>query len=118
VVNTDLGSVTFDSAPALAMEIRTAGPFVEGAKPPSEEKNARAMISPDFLGIGLDQFCLISLKLKDQFAAKAKAEGAVPAASQKPVLSESELRSFAGCLPATSPGSNSRCWPLVIGHFA
>jgi hypothetical protein len=98
----------FAAGQSLALDIRTAGPFAAGTKPSSDERRARAFISPDFLGIGLDETCRAKIKLHGMNSAEspslATGSAAAPVASSaspKPVtLSEEQERAILGCMPA------------------
>jgi len=107
----------FGAGVPLALDIRTVGPFVEGKDAPDAEKNTRAFVSPDFLGLGLDRNC--------ESIVRWSAEQALTKAGHSPpptALSEDEERVFFGALPAlatffqgvqNTPGLREILWEIT-----
>ncbi len=112
----------FGSGAVLALDIRTVGPFIEGQNAPANEKQSRAFIGPDLLGMGLDGSCRAMLKLN---AAVALAKTATPASAGSPapiILSEEDEREYLGCFPAllaffqsvqATPGLREILWEIT-----
>ena len=109
--------VRFSASRSVALEVRTTGPFSAApprAAPPTS--HARALISPDFLGLGLDQSCRAwSRFLKDG--------GGGPKAKPMPAdISPETLRALLGCFQALgeffevvqrTPGMHEILWAVV-----
>ena len=118
--NTSGRKYEFGSGRVLALDIRTAGPFLEGQNPPETEKYGRTFISPDLLGMGLDGSCRAILKYT---AAQAAASPAGAAGGAAPiVLSEEEERAAMGFVPAliaffqgvqATPGLREILWEIA-----
>ncbi len=70
----------------LAIDIRTVGPFVDGQITPVTEKQGRAFIGPDLLGLGLDRTCRTTVRQIAEKASATRANGS-PNAEQDPVVS-------------------------------
>ena len=89
----------FSADATTPLNIRVAGPFADGRKPPAAEVRARAPISPDFLGLGLDSFCRVFIELKRANPASFADPGSKPA-GPPPVIADGDLRTVAGGVPA------------------
>ena len=106
----------FSNSHRLALDIQTTGPFF-AAHPTKEPATtpARTMISPDLLGLGLDQSCRAWMKLFSTF----------PGGSPKdkpPALSPEEQRVLFGFFPALiafseatekTPGLRDILWEIA-----
>lgn len=86
----------FGSGAKLAIDIRTAGPFVYGQNADVTEKQGRAYIGPDLLGLGLDRFCSTSIKQATEQASAARAKGTPNAKQDQVIPSEAEEREAYG----------------------
>lgn len=106
----------FDTDANTALEVRTAGPFAGGPAPPGEERRARAMVSQDFLRLGLDRSCAALLR---RDAARKNVPKGVGTA---PRLSDDEVRALVGIFPAlfmfvqeiqSTPGVEDILWSIM-----
>lgn len=88
------GEFRFSNLHRLAVNIRTVGPFSAGhsTRPPPTQV-ARMLISPDLLGLGLDESCRIMIN----FLAQHRGQ---PAQDWGAALSHDELRTLIGFAPA------------------
>jgi hypothetical protein len=87
----------YSSEATTALEITTIGPFEVGRQAPETERHARAFVSPEFLGLGLDAACRLSLRMHEGTEA---APSGGPAAKPPMPLSESDERTLFGTAPA------------------
>jgi hypothetical protein len=106
----------FSNSHRLALDIQTTGPF-SSAHPGDvpATKPARTMISPDLLGLGLDQSCRASIKWFRNFTGAAPKE-------KPPAPSLEEQRVLIGFFPALmaffegvekTPGLRDILWDIV-----
>ena len=106
----------FSNAHRVALDIQTTGPFSSshpGNAPAT--KPARTMISPDLLGLGLDQSCRASIKWFRNSTGVAPKE-------KPPAPSPEEQRALVGFFPALmaffeavekTPGLRDILWDIV-----
>ncbi len=113
----------FSGGDPLALDIRVAGPFVPGKKPPTEEKTARTLVPPNFLALGLDEACGVLVAVLPP-PGKTGATPSSPAAApaSPPVLSARQERVVGGMFPAlitffnaaqTTPGIREIMWNVL-----
>jgi len=106
----------FSNSHRLALDIQTTGPFF--ASDPTKEPAttpARAMISPDLLGLGLDQSCRAWMKV-------FRANSGVPPKEKPPAPPPGDQRVLVGFFPALmafaeaiekTPGLREILWDIV-----
>jgi hypothetical protein len=86
----------YGSGAKLAIDIRTVGPFDYGQNAVVTEKQGRAYIGPDLLGLGLDRFCRTSIKQATEQASAAGARGSPNAKQDQVIPSEAEEKEAYG----------------------
>jgi hypothetical protein len=107
--------IRFSNAHRLALEIRTTGPFTADLSDPTPPTaRARTLLSPDLLGLGLDQSCRLIAEITARNG---------PNPNLKPALSPEENRTMAGMLPALAaffdttqrtPGVREILWDILV----
>lgn len=119
-VNVNGHDYRFSGGSPLALDIRIAGPFVAGKKPPTGEKRARTLVPPNFLALGLDEASRILISAVNP--SPKTAETSAPASASPPVLSPQEERTVGGMFPAlitffnaaqTTPGIREIMWTVL-----
>lgn len=111
----------FSGGDPLALDIRIAGPFIAGKKPPTEEKKTRTLVPPNFLALGLDEACRV---LTAVMHSPEKSSGTSPpsAPASPPVISPREEQIVGGMFPAlvtffnaaqTTPGIHDIMWTVL-----
>ncbi|MGA7726271.1 MAG: hypothetical protein WCA95_13430 [Opitutaceae bacterium] len=86
----------YGSGAKLAIDIRTVGPFVDGRNAIVTEKNGRAYIGPDLLGLGLDRYCRTSIDQDAEQASAARAKGSSNLKHDPAIPPEAEEREAYG----------------------
>jgi hypothetical protein len=104
--------IQFSNAHRLALDIETTGPFSDQRSSPAPAtRHARALMSLDFLGLGLDKSCRIWKERTPSLTAQTA-----------PPLSAEESRAGCGFFPAlmafldaaqTTPGLRDILWNIV-----
>lgn len=113
--------LSFVATTGLGIDIRAIGPVIRGRTGDPVEKRSRALVSEDFLAIGLDRSCQTFLRLS---AEKRAQSATVPQdkATPSPPFSEADERAIAGFAPAlmallqaiqSTPGLREILWEVL-----
>jgi hypothetical protein len=115
-------SYKYSADASTALDILVAGPFASGHPPPETETHARALISPDYLSLGLDSFCRVALRLAKENPAVPGAPSLPPAENPFFKLPPRAQWAFLGLFPALgafmdgiqgTPGLKDILWEIA-----
>jgi hypothetical protein len=121
-VNVNGHDYRFSGGDPLALDIRIAGPFAPGKKPPTEERKARTLVPPNFLALGLDEACRVLVGVLHPPPKDGEAPAPAAAPASPPALSAQEERTVGGMFPAlvtffnaaqTTPGIREIMWTVL-----